>query len=87
MYYDGFLACFNTHDNNSIKNMRNKLSMYSFHFFLLLILSSFDTHDMRNKCIDFYHIYIVFDFLLFASKWQNITDNIPIVHSKRRLKY
>ena len=61
--------------------------MYSFHFFLLLILSSFDTHDMRNECIDFYDIYIVFAFLLFASKWQNLRDNIPIVHSKRRLKY
>ena len=33
--------------------------MYSFDFFLLLILSSFDIHDMRNKCIDFYHIYSV----------------------------
>ena len=33
--------------------------MYAFDIFLLLILASFDSHDMRNKCIQFYHIYSV----------------------------
>ena len=33
--------------------------MYVFDIFLLLILASFDSHDMRNKCIQFYHIYSV----------------------------
>ena len=33
--------------------------MYAFDIFLLLILASFDSHNMRNKCIQFYHIYSV----------------------------
>ena len=33
--------------------------MYAFDIFLLLILASFDSLDMRNKCIQFYHIYSV----------------------------
>ena len=33
--------------------------MCAFDIFLLLILASSNSHNMRNKCIQFYHIYSV----------------------------